>query len=130
MAFKVMISEIEHVFRPQVVRPVRVGNTIIDNNLKLGTLAYVLGIILLFAVGSAAVMLLETAAGCDYTTAATASLASLCNIGPGLGKVGALESYGWMNSYTKMLLSLLMALGRLEVFAIIVLFTPRFWTTE
>jgi len=134
MAFKVMISEIEHVFRPQVVRTVRVGNTIIDNNLKLGTLAYVLGIILLFAVGSAAVMLLETilnpAAGCDYTTAATASLASLCNVGPGFGAVGATANYGWMTSYTKMVLSLLMALGRLEVFAIIVLFTPRFWTTE
>jgi len=134
MAFKVMISEIEHVFRPQVVRTVRVGNTIIDNNLKLGTLAYVLGIILLFAVGSAAVMLLETtlnpSAGCEYTTAATASLAALCNVGPGFGAVGATANYGWMTSYTKMVLSLLMALGRLEVFAIIVLFTPRFWTTE
>ena len=134
MAFKVMISEIEHVFRPQVVRTVRVGNTIIDNNLKLGTLAYVLGIILLFAVGSAAVMLLETtlnpSAGCEYKTAATASLATLCNVGPGFGAVGATANYGWMTSYTKMVLSLLMALGRLEVFAIIVLFTPRFWTTE
>ncbi len=130
IAFKVMLSEIEHVFRPQVVRPVRVGNRIIDDELKLGTIAYVLGIVILFAAGSGAVMLFERYLGgnsIDYTTAAAASLASLCNIGPGLGKVGAVKNYGWMTAESKLVLSLLMALGRLEVFAIIVLFNPRFW---
>ena len=67
---------------------------------------------------------------CDYTTAASASLACLCTIGPGLAKVGAIENYGWMTPYSKILLSLLMALGRLEVFAIIVLLTPRFWRED
>ena len=130
IAVKVMFSEIERVFRPQVIRPVRVGRTIIDTDLKLGTLAYVLGMVLLFAVGSVAVMLIEGFAGsgrCDYMTAATASLACLCTIGPGLAQVGAIENYGWMTTESKLLLSLLMALGRLEVFAIIVLFSPRFW---
>ncbi len=130
IAFKVLLSEIERVFRPQVVRPVRVGSAVIDDELKLATIAYVLGIVLLFTVGSAAVMVLEQWKGdgtCDYTTAASASLACLCTIGPGLAKVGAVENYGWLTPYSKLVLSLLMALGRLEVFAIIVLFTPRFW---
>ncbi len=131
VAFKVMLSEIEHVFRPNVVRPVRVGKSVIDEELKLGTISYVLGIVLLFAVGSYGVMILEQfnepGVTCDYTTAATASLACLCTIGPGLAKVGAVENYGWMTPYAKVLLSLLMALGRLEVFALIVLLTPRFW---
>ncbi|MHC4107662.1 MAG: TrkH family potassium uptake protein [Planctomycetota bacterium] len=130
IAFKVLLSELERVFRPHVIRPVRVGNSIIDDELKLGTLAYVLGIVILFAVGSGAVMLIERVANetaCDYTTAASASLACLCTIGPGLAKVGAIENYGWLTPYSKLILSVLMALGRLEVFAIIVLFTPRFW---
>ena len=130
IAFKVILSEIERVFRPSVVRPVRLGSTTIDDELKLATLAYVVGIVILFVLGSGAVMLLEQWIGdrtCDYTTAASASIASLFTIGPGLAMVGAIENYGWMSSPTKLILCLLMALGRLEVFAIIVLFTPRFW---
>lgn len=133
VAFKVMLSELEHVFRPNVVRPVRIGRNVLDDDLKLGTITYVLGIILLFAVGSFMIMLFEQfnqQATCDYTTAATASLACLCTIGPGLAKVGAIENYGWMTDWSKMTLSMLMALGRLEVFAIIVLLTPRFWTGD
>jgi trk system potassium uptake protein TrkH len=130
VAIKVMLSEIEHVFRPSVVRPVRVGKSIIDDQLKLGTVSYVLGFVLLFALGSVAVMLLEQlnpGSTCDYTTAASASVASLCTIGPGLGKVGAIENYGWMTDASKMVLCLLMALGRLEVFALVVLVSPYFW---
>jgi trk system potassium uptake protein TrkH len=99
VALKVMLSEIEHVFRPSVVRPVRVGKSIVDDQLKLGTVSYVLGFVALFALGSVAVMLLEQlnpGSTCDYTTAASASVASLCTIGPGLAKVGAIENYGWM----------------------------------
>ncbi|MHC4218791.1 MAG: TrkH family potassium uptake protein [Planctomycetota bacterium] len=130
VAVKVMFSEVEHVFRPSVVRPVRVGKSIVDDQLKLGTVSYVLGIVLLFALGTVAVKLLEQlnpGGPCDFTTAATASLASLCTIGPGLGKVGAVENYGWMTSSSKLVLCTLMALGRLEVFAIVVLLAPRFW---
>ncbi|MHC5023595.1 MAG: TrkH family potassium uptake protein [Planctomycetota bacterium] len=131
IAFKVLVSELEHVFRPQVIRPVRLGGRTIEPELKLGTIAYVFGIVILFGIGSITVMLLEQwfnpAADCTYTTAATASVATLCTIGPGLGQIGAIENYGWMSDPSKCVLSLLMALGRLEVFAIIVLFSPRFW---
>jgi trk system potassium uptake protein TrkH len=129
VAFKVMLSEIEHVFRPKVVRTVRVGNTIIHDDLKLATVSYLLGIVVLFAIGSWIVMVLEQffGQGCNYTTAASASLACLCTIGPGLAQVGAIENYGWMSASSKVVLTILMVLGRLEVFAIIVLFNPRFW---
>ncbi|MEE8458405.1 MAG: TrkH family potassium uptake protein [Phycisphaerales bacterium] len=133
IAFKVMLAEIEHVFRPNVVRPVRVGKTVLDDQLKLGTITYVLGILLLFAVGSMGVMILEQFnpdTTCDYATAAAASLSSLCTIGPGFAGVGPADNYGWMTPWTKMLLSLWMALGRLEVFALIVLLTPRFWRED
>ena len=57
----------------------------------------------------------------------TVSVATLCTIGPGLGRIGAIENYGWMSGASKALLSLWMALGRLEVFAIFALFVPSFW---
>lgn len=131
IAIKVMISELERVFRPQVVRPVKIGAASVDNDLRLATLAYTLGIIVLFAVGSVVIMMLEQGSegrpDLKYTTAATASIATLCNIGPGLDLVGPLQNYGWFSDASKVVMSLLMALGRLEVFAIILLFRPRFW---
>ena len=56
-----------------------------------------------------------------------AAASTLCTIGPGLDLIGALENYGWLSAPSKCVLSMLMVLGRLEVFAIIVLFSPRFW---
>jgi trk system potassium uptake protein TrkH len=129
VAFKVMRAEIERVFRPNVVRPVKIGGGTLDEQLKLGTVAYVLGIVVLFALGAGLVQMLE-GESCSFTTAAGASLACLCTIGPGLGEVGAVGNYGELTSPTKVLLSLLMVLGRLEVFAIVVMFSPRFWRAD
>ena len=127
VCFKVLLSEIERVFRPNVVRPVKIGTTTMDADLKLGTLAYTLGILILFALGTGFLTVLEPPDHIDFMTAASASIATLCNIGPGLGMVGAVENYAWFTDGSKIVMSLLMALGRLEVFAIIVLFVPRFW---
>ena len=128
IAIKVMASELEKIFRPHVVRPVKVSDAVVDEELKLGTLAYVLGILVIWAAGAGLIMLFEQASHeCSLTTAGTASLATVCNIGPGLGKVGAVENYGWFTAQSKLVMCVLMVIGRLEVFAIAVLFLPRFW---
>lgn len=127
IAFKVMVAELERVFRPNVVRPLKVGKTTIAPELRLATLAYVFGLILLFGAGTGMLKLFEPSGTIDMTTAASASVATLCNIGPGLAKVGAVENYAWFSTPSKCVMIVLMALGRLEVFAILVLFSPRFW---
>lgn len=132
VAFRVMLSEIERVFRPHVIRPVKVAGATLSDEVKLGTMAYVLGFVVLLFAGSAAVMLLEDSAGsgCSFTAAFGSSVATLCTIGPGLAGVGATENFGWLSAGSKLVLSLLMVLGRLEIFAIIVLFSPRFWRAD
>ncbi len=131
IAIKVMWGEIEKAFRPNVIRPLRIGRTTIDADLRLGTLAYVLGIVILFGVGGGLIMMLEPPeSGCDFTTASTASAATLLNIGPGLHKVGATQNYGWFTAGSKAVMCVLMAIGRLEVFAILVLFQPHFWRDD
>lgn len=133
LVLKILLSEIERIFRPQVIRPVKIAKGTIDTDLKLGTLAYVLGIIIIFAICSVLLFVIEQnnpQIEMDYTTSATATIATLCTIGPGLGQVGPVEHYGWFSAPSKIIMSLLMALGRLELFAIIVLFTPRFWRTD
>ncbi len=131
IALKVMLSELERAFRPNVVRPLKVGKTAIDPELKLATVAYVLGVIILFAIGTGTIMVLESGnPKCGITTAATASVATICTVGPGLAKVGAIENYAWFTDTSKLFLCVLMAIGRLEIFAVLVLFVPRFWRSS
>jgi trk system potassium uptake protein TrkH len=125
---KVMVAELEREFRPNVVRAVRIGRATIDMSVRLGTVAFVLGFILIWAAGGAMILLLEEPrSDCDLQTAMTASLATLSNVGPGFGLVGAPYNYGWFSDWSLAIMSLLMALGRLELFAILVVLTPRFW---
>ena len=56
--------------------------------------------------------------------------ATLNNIGPGLGVIGATENYSNFTAWTKLLFIVLMMIGRLEIFAIIVLLVPGFWRTR
>ena len=71
------------------------------------------------------IMLLLMATGLDFLTAFSAVAASLNNLGPGLGEVAA--NYAGINETAKGLLCFAMLLGRLEVFTLLVLFTPMFW---
>lgn len=127
LVLKVLFMEIERVFRPHVVRPLRIGRTTYDVELRLSTVAYVVGAVALVSGGTAALLVLEPAANIDIQTAFTSSLASFTTVGPGLGRVGALGNYGWMGDASKLVVIALMLMGRLEIFAIIVLFSPRFW---
>ena len=130
IAAKVLINELDRVFRPNVVRPVRVGKNVVDPEQKLAAVTYLLGIVVLFAVGTVLIKALETDRPIDIVTAATAAAATLNNIGPGLAEVSAVDNYAWFSASSKVVMSLLMVIGRLEVFAIIVLFHPRFWREE
>ncbi len=130
IAIKVMIWSLEKAFRPQVVRPLRVGGGIVDDEMKLAALTYCLVILLLVAGGAMVIGLFETHAGgfeIDFLTAATASLSTLGNIGPGFNGIGATQNYGWFSTPSLAFMSLLMMLGRLEVYAVAVLLLPRFW---
>jgi len=130
IASKVMVAEVGRVFRPNVVRPVRVGGSVIEPEMRLAVLVYILGIGLLFGIGALLLMFFEAGEGISFTTAATASAATLNNIGPGLARVGAIENFGWFSPQSKIVMSILMALGRLEVYAIFVLFVPGFWRRD
>ncbi len=134
--FKVLYAELEAVFRPHVVRTPRVGNAIIDPQMRSATLVYfvLIGAVVLVATGL--FIYLETPQKLDSegwdaaSTAFSAVAANLNNIGPGLDRVGATLNYFWLNPSTKILLSLLMALGRLELYAFLVLALPAFWREE
>lgn len=132
---KILRLEIEHVFHPTVVRPLRVGGVPVEDGgeLRRSILVYFSLILVLFVHSWLLIITFEP----DLTwgndsqhkllDSATAVAATLNNIGPGLGTVGATQNYGHFSSASKYLFTWLMMIGRVEIYAILVLFLPSFW---
>ena len=113
----------ERVFRPHLVRTVKLNNIPVEDDVRDAIVVFFLisMILLLFC------SLIIAAMGVELVTAVTAVIATLNNIGPGLAAVGPIENFASIPAPGKFLLSLCMLLGRLELFAVLVLFMPSFW---
>ena len=133
---KVLRAELEAVFRPTVVRTIRVGQSTVDPQMRSAILVYFLlvGIIAVVATGLVIWLetpdKLETAESDAFETAFTTFAATFNNVGPGLDLVGPTRNYDFFTGPTKILLCLVMALGRLELYAFLVLVMPAFWREE
>ena len=134
---KVLWAEMEAVFRPHLIRTVRIGSSTIDPQMRSATLVYFILIAVVVVSSTAMVVWLETPEKIEYdlggdpaSTAFTAVVATLNNIGPGLDLIGPTCNYDWFRAPTKVLLCILMALGRLELYAFLVLIMPAFWREE
>lgn len=137
---KVLRLEIEQAFHPSVVRPLRIGGKPVeDQTLRKNILVY-FGLILviftaswLFTLGvepDSTWTVYEHDVDHKLIDSASCVAATLNNIGPGLGVVGARQNYGGFSVPSKLLFIWLMMLGRLEIFAVLVLFVPSFWRSQ
>ena len=137
---KVMRQEIEQSFHPTVVRPLRLGGqTIEDPNLRKNIMTYFGLILVIFVFSWMFLVTVEpdsTWSSRDQPLenklidSAASISATLNNIGPGLGVVGATQNYSHFSPLAKLLFTLLMMIGRLEIFVILVLFMPSFWRSH
>ncbi|MCA9051451.1 MAG: TrkH family potassium uptake protein, partial [Planctomycetaceae bacterium] len=132
--WKVLKVEVERAFRPNLVRPLRLAGTRIDDAVGRDVLLYVCLIAVIFVASWVCLTALEPGTQWQGETSAEklidcagAVAATLNNIGPGLGICGPHGNYTAFSEASKLLLTLLMLLGRLELFAILVLFVPEFW---
>jgi trk system potassium uptake protein TrkH len=73
------------------------------------------------------VAMIVATSGAGVLTSFTTALATVGNIGPGFGMIGPTENYAFYPDYVKWVLSAAMIIGRLEIYTILVLFTPMFW---
>jgi trk system potassium uptake protein TrkH len=128
IAGRLMLLELEREFRPDVVRPLKVGRSMISPEVRSAAIVFVLFTLTLVGIGAGLLKIFEGTEGIDLTTALSASASAIANVGPGLGRVGSDDNYAWMTGASKFTLSGLMLLGRLELFVVLALLTPRFWT--
>jgi trk system potassium uptake protein TrkH len=115
--------ELTRQVHPHAVLPLKVGGRIVPESIRSGVLGFFVLFMVVFVVGT----LLVSATNVDLVTAGTSVAATLNNIGPGLEAVGATTNYSLMPPFAKVVLTGLMVIGRLELFAILLPFTGVFW---
>jgi len=120
---KVLYRGLVRQVRPSIVMPIRLGRTVIPEQSIEETSGFFFIYLLTFALAS----LFVAAHGLDLATSLSATAATLGNIGPGLERVGAISHYGDMPAAVKVVLSLCMILGRLEMYTVLGLLIPSFW---
>ncbi len=123
---KLIKRNILKIFHPRAVMPVKINKKILPNE-TIESINSFLGLYMLLFVISTIIVSLE---GVDILSASSTVAATLGNIGPGFGYVGASQTFSGYSGITKLFLSLLMLLGRLELFTIIALLVPRNWRRE
>lgn len=124
---KTFYNEVVHAFRPNQALRLRVNGNTLDSDTRSQSVIFVAVFLVLFAAGAWTVSVLEAGTGLSGISAVGASATSLGNIGPAFGSVGPTDNYAALSSPSLMILSALMILGRLELFAFLVLFVPRAW---
>lgn len=116
-------KELIQLIHPRSVKQVKVSGHVVPGGVISGIWAFFVLWLMLFTLGAFVV----AATGVDVVTSFAASLACIGNIGPGIGGVGPTDNYAALPDLAKWTLTILMVLGRLEIYTIVILFVPEFW---
>ena len=114
-------SNIVKMIHPNSVVTLKVGTKSVDD----GVATSVWGFFSIYVISFVVLLLAVLISGLDLETAFSSVGACLNNLGPGLGQVS--DNYSEINTFAKSILAFSMLLGRLEIFAVLVLFLPSFW---
>ncbi len=123
LLIKNSFSELSRLIHPRAVIPVRFNGNSVPNDIISNILAFFLFYIFIFVIGTIVMALI----GLDFLSAMGSVATSLGNVGPAIGSVGPSSNFAHIPAFGKWFLSFLMLLGRLELFTILIIFSPSFW---
>lgn len=115
--------ELVRIVHPRVVNPVTLGGQVLPTSVMTA----VLGFMLIYGASTMGLTMVLLFTGMDMVTAFSAVVATLNNIGPGLGQVGPASNFGVLEPFQLWVLTFAMLLGRLELLTVLVLLTGQFW---
>ena len=121
--FKYARMELKRALHSKAIIPIRIGQKVIPDEVIRKTIAFFLFYMTFFWIASFAFVLM----GIDLQSSLGAAASGMGNIGPSWGAYGAMNSYLAMPALGKYIMMFCMLLGRLEIFAVLVLFTKTFW---
>lgn len=113
----------KRLLHPKAIIPVRLNGHAVSEHVVFNVLAFIMIYILIYVVG----VLTLSVTGLDFKTSLGAVATCLGNIGPGIGAVGPVDNFGHLSPFVQGVLSFYMLVGRLELFTVLMLFTPYFW---
>ncbi len=128
MMLKNGFFEFKRMLHPRAIVPVRYNGHVVNEQMIYNILAFFVIYVVIF-IGSTVVIAAagSTEGTMDMMTALSATATSLGNVGPGVGAVGPTDNFFHISYFGKWFLGFLMVMGRLELFTILILFTPYFW---
>lgn len=115
--------EIKQIIHPRAIIPIRIGDQAIEPSIQRTVLSFFILYILIFGFGVMIISLF----GYDLISSIGASISALGNVGPAWGEFGPTDNFAPLPYAAKWILIILMMVGRLELFTIIILFSPSFW---
>lgn len=121
---KIFVREINTLIKPHAVLIVKVNNRTVPENVIASVTSFFLLYVLFFVISVLVILAVEDI---SIMGALSSCAATLGNVGPGFEEVGATQNYNFFSGFSKIWLCFLMLLGRLEIFTILVIFTPMFW---
>ncbi len=118
--------DIKKMVHPRAVYTIKLDGTPIGKETERNARSY---LVVWFVIVLVSTLLVSTDSYCggNLMTSFSGTLACIGNVGPGFAGVGPALSYGGFNAFSKLVLSFVMLIGRLEIFPLIVLFSPRTW---
>ncbi len=121
--FKQAGREFVKLLHPAAINPMKIGGSVVPNNIVFA----VLGFIFLYFMTVATLTFALLISGLDFISAFSAIIACINNAGPGLGVVGPASNFGVLSDFQTWVCTIAMLVGRLEIFTVLILFTPHFW---
>lgn len=122
--FELIGSGLQRLIYPNSVVPIRYGDRSVDMDMQRAVVLFISSFFVLWGI----ITVLLGATGLEFVTAVTGALTSLTNVGPGLGPIiGPVGNFSSLPDSAKWICSAAMLLGRLEILAVLVIFTPVFW---
>lgn len=124
IVFELLANGLRRLIYPNTVVTVRYGNQVVEDEVQRAVVLFVASFLLLWGMGT----LVLASTGLDLVTSLSGMAATLTNVGPGVGNIiGPAGTYASVPDPAKWVLSLAMLLGRLEILAVLVIFSPVFW---
>ncbi len=121
---KYTFNQILKIIHPNSVKLIKIDGKVVDEKIISSVISFISLYFLVFTISS---ILVTAFGGQDLVTSLSAVIATMSNIGPGLGNVGPVDNFSGFTSFAKFVLSLSMIIGRLEFYTVLVLFSPVFW---
>lgn len=115
--------EVRRILHPKQVKKITMDKRVVEHEVVRSLNAYVIAYILIFVVS----LLVISLEGYDFTTNFTSVVTTINNIGPGLSLVGPVGSFSFFSDFSKFVYMFDMLAGRLEIFPMLVLFSPLTW---